>query len=287
MSGLTGYIDVGGGMRAVYGAGVLDRCLDEGISFLYYLGVSAGSANITSFLAEQRGRCMRFYSEYAFRSEYMSLHNFAKNGSYIDLDYIYSTLSDDDGEDPLDFDRFINQNCRFEIIATDAVTGKPKYFNFKEIKRNDYFPLKASCCIPMVCRAYEKDGGIYYDGGLSDPVPIRRALGEGCDKVILVLTRPKSYTKRHRVKPAVFDRMLKAYPETAKLLVDSVDKYNDDIKYACELEKQGKVFIVAPDDCCGVDTLSRNRDALDKLYKKGYEDAVKIKSFLAADVTEK
>lgn len=277
---MTGYIDVGGGMRAVYGAGVLDRCLDENMGFSYYLGVSAGSANIVSFLADQHGRCMRFYSDYAFRREYMSLHNFVKNRSYIDLDYIYSALSDEGGEDPIDYDKFISKKCRFEIIATDAVTGRPEYFDFKNIKRNEYSAFKASCCIPMVCRAYEKDGGFYYDGGLSDPVPIRRALEDGCDKVVLVLTRPKSYVKRHRVSPAVFNRAMKEYPETAKLLVTSIDKYNEDIKYACELEKEGRVLIVAPDDCCGVDTLSRNKDALRRLYEKGYRDAEKIKSFL-------
>ena len=29
----TGVIDVGGGLRGIYGAGVFDRCMKEGVSF--------------------------------------------------------------------------------------------------------------------------------------------------------------------------------------------------------------------------------------------------------------
>ena len=35
----TGLVDVGGGMRDIYGAGVLDYCLDQGIRFDCCVGV--------------------------------------------------------------------------------------------------------------------------------------------------------------------------------------------------------------------------------------------------------
>ena len=63
----TGLIDVGGGLRGVYAAGVLDRCLDEGVRFDYGIGISAGSANLASFLAGQRGRNLRFFRDYSQR----------------------------------------------------------------------------------------------------------------------------------------------------------------------------------------------------------------------------
>ena len=50
----VGLIDVGGGLRGAYGAGVLDRCIDDGIRFDYCIGVSAGSANVAAFLGLQR-----------------------------------------------------------------------------------------------------------------------------------------------------------------------------------------------------------------------------------------
>ena len=56
---MTGVIDVGGGMRDIYGAGVFDRLLDDGVWFDYCIGVSAGSANLSSYLARQREMQMR------------------------------------------------------------------------------------------------------------------------------------------------------------------------------------------------------------------------------------
>ena len=53
---MNGIIDVGGGLRGIFGAGIFDRCLDDNISFDVCVGVSAGSANIASFIAKQRGR---------------------------------------------------------------------------------------------------------------------------------------------------------------------------------------------------------------------------------------
>ena len=35
-----GVIDVGGGLRGIYGAGVLDRCLEEDLRFDLCIGVS-------------------------------------------------------------------------------------------------------------------------------------------------------------------------------------------------------------------------------------------------------
>lgn len=52
----TAVVDVGGGLRGVYATGVLDRCLEEGVRFDSGVGVSAGSANIASYLAGQKGR---------------------------------------------------------------------------------------------------------------------------------------------------------------------------------------------------------------------------------------
>ena len=44
----TAIIDVGGGMRGIYAAGVLDCCLDERITVDLAIGISAGSANLAS-----------------------------------------------------------------------------------------------------------------------------------------------------------------------------------------------------------------------------------------------
>ena len=92
---MIGVIDVGGGMRAAYGAGVFDWCMDNGIKFDYCVGISAGSANVVSYLAGQRGRNYVFYTEYDMRDECMSFKNFVKTRNFVDLEYAYGKLSNE------------------------------------------------------------------------------------------------------------------------------------------------------------------------------------------------
>lgn len=277
---MTGYIDVGGGLRAVYGTGVLDFCLDNRIDFPYLIGVSAGSGNIASYIARQKGRSLKFYTDFAFRKEYMGFRNYLKSGSYIDLDYIYSHLSNEDGECPLDFDAMSENGAKFVVVSTNAENGEAEYFTNNDFDRNSYDVFKTSSCIPVVNKAYSFGGKSYYDGGLSDPVPVRKAFLDGCDKVVVCLTRPVDYRKRHRFPQKICDRALREYPQTAKTLMTSVDKYNEDIEYIKNLENEGKVLIVAPKTCCGVETLSRKRKNIEELYALGYSDAEKIIDFI-------
>ena len=81
----TGIVDVGGGMRGIYAAGVLDCCMARGVRFDCCVGVSAGSANVASYLSGQRGRNRRYYEEYALRRQYMGKSNLLRTGSYINL----------------------------------------------------------------------------------------------------------------------------------------------------------------------------------------------------------
>lgn len=277
---MIGYIDVGGGMRAVYGAGVLDRLFDDNIELDYYIGVSAGSANIISHLGGHRGRTLRFYRDYSFRAEYMGLRNLLKTRSYINLDYIYSTMTNETSEDPLDFDMAKSKKCKFYTVATEAESGKACYFDFENTEKNNHYELKASCCIPIVCRPFEYNGIKYFDGGISDPVPIIKALEDGCDKVVVVLTLPLDFKKAHKISLKNIQRFLKKYPESAKCMYSMIDEYNEKLEYLKKLQEKGKVLIISPDDCCGVNTLKRTKESITRLYEKGYKDAEKIKAFV-------
>lgn len=277
---MTGIIDVGGGMRDIYGVGVFDRLLDEGIELDKVVGISAGSANSISYTSKQRGRNYRFYSEYSFRKEYMSLENFVKKGSYVDLEYIYNTLSAAGGEDPVDYETLINSRSELFVIATNALTGEPVLFKKEDMSKEGYFPLMASSCLPIVGKPVFKDGIPYFDGGMSDPVPVEMLLKMGCDKIILILTKPKT-ALRHAGKDYYAARLLKhTYPNAAKGLLLRHKRYNTGLLKALRLEREGKALILSPDSCEGVDTLKRNKESLDALYKKGYNDAAAVKTFL-------
>ena len=164
--------------------------MDHDIRFDLGIGVSAGSANLASYAAGQRGRNHQFYTEYAFRKQYMSMRNFILKHSFIDLDYVYGTLSQSDGENPWTTACGIIR-WSFMFVATNAQTGQAKYFDKNDISQDDYGIFKASCAIPFVCKPYEVQGNLYYDGALGDPVPVQKAFQLGCDYVVLILTKPE------------------------------------------------------------------------------------------------
>lgn len=276
----TGIIDVGGGFRDIYGAGVLDWCLDNGIFFDYGIGVSAGSANLISYLAGQRGRNYRFYTEYIFRKAYASMENFLSCRSYVDLDYAYSTLSNHDGEYPLDYPAFERNPAAFVVVCCNAETGEAVYFDKSHIRQDHYDVLKASSALPIFCMPYELEGIKGLDGGIADPIPVLKAFEDGCDRVVLILTRPV-HQLREQKKDVLPARMLaRSYPRAAERLLERYRTYNDSLEIAKTYAQLGKLLIVAPDDICGLSTLSKSREKLEILYQKGLRDAQAIGDFL-------
>lgn len=275
----TGVIDVGGGLRGIYAAGVFDYCMDHGIHFNLGIGISAGSANLASFAAGQRGRNYQFYTEYAFRKQYMSVRNFVFKRSFIDMDYVYGTLSRSDGENPLDYRALRDNPMEFYVVAADARTGRAKYFEKKDIRQDDYSILKASCAIPFVCKPYEVENVPYYDGALGDPVPAEKAFQLGCDRVVVILTKPEDELRTSVRDAKLAARIRKKYPKAAEKLCQRAQRYNEGVSAAQKYVRQGKAIVIAPDDTCGVSTLKKDKVSLRSLYDKGYTDGKKITDF--------
>lgn len=275
-----GVIDVGGGTRGSFGAGVFDYCMHNNINFDYCVGISAGAANIASYVAHQEGRNWVFYTDYFKRPEYMGVNNMLKTGDYIGLDYIYSSLSDHDGDYPLDWKTMKEDTKEMYIVATNANTGKQHYFTKEDMDQDQYDPIKASCCVPVANRPYEVNGVPYFDGGISDPVPYKKAFEDGCDKLVLILTRPKDF-RRVAKNDKIFAKLMeKLHPEAAKAMANRSVVYNECVDACEELEKQGKVLIVAPDSIGHMKTLTKDKESIAELYTKGYEEAKKIKEFV-------
>ena len=52
----TGLLLEGGGTRGMFTAGILDRFLEEGITFDYAIGSSSGGMNVLNFVSKQKER---------------------------------------------------------------------------------------------------------------------------------------------------------------------------------------------------------------------------------------
>ncbi|MDO4193851.1 MAG: patatin family protein [Erysipelotrichaceae bacterium] len=278
---MIGYVDVGGCLRGIYGAAVLDQCLEKHISFDLMIGVSAGSANVVSYLAGQKHRNYRFYMDYSFRREYMGLRHFLKTGNYLDLEYIYGdALSNSTGEYPLFYEGVLKSGKHMLVVATDAQTGEPVYYTEQDMSQDDYGAIKGSSNVPVADHPYEWKGRLLFDGGLSDPIPFRKAFDAGCEKVVVLLTRPKDYFRTPEKDRRMALLIRRRYPKTADRLVNRWQLYNSQLEEALRLEAEGKVLIVAPSDIGQMSTLTKDKEQMQKLYEKGLEDANAITAFI-------
>ena len=140
--------------------------------------------------------------------------------------------------------------------------------------------MKASSAVPVACEPYVIDGIPYYDGGIADPVPVQKALDDGYDRVVVVLTRLKDVLREQKkdIGPA---RILKhIHPAAAERLLNRYRTYNDEVALAKQYERDGRVLILAPESLYGLSTLSKSFEGLERMYRAGYAAAEAISDFL-------
>lgn len=277
---MLGIIDIGGGLRGIYTSGIYDYLMDNGIDIEYCLGVSSGSSNLITYVAGQRGRTKRFYQDYSFEKKYMGVGCYLRKGMLINLDYIYSEITNSTGKDPLDFEAIMKSPKKFTAVTTVSKTAEPRYYGKEAMSQDNYTLLKACCAMPAACiKPVKFDNEKFFDGGLSDPIPYKKAFADGCDKLIICITLPIDYRKTP-MPEKLAKVLLSPYPAVRDKIIDMHNVYNNGIEAIMELERQGKAIVIYPRECFGVNTIKNDKEGMEKLYQLGYEDGKKIEEFV-------
>lgn len=241
---MTGLVLEGGTFRPIFSCGVMDALLSENILLPYCIGVSAGIADGVSYISKQPQRNLEIMQKYRNDKRYMSRSNWRKNRSIFGLDFVFGDIPNE--LIPFDMETFRAYEGTCLVGLTNARTGQAEYKNAKDMD-DKYSMLRATCALPMFFPAIGVEGEKYYDGGLSDPIPVRKALADGCDKLIIVLTQPRGYRKRIGKYDKMGARMLsRKYPEIKKAILNRPQLYNEEVEFCEELVKEGKAMIFRP-----------------------------------------
>ncbi|MCR5666703.1 MAG: patatin family protein [Eubacterium sp.] len=276
----TGLIMEGGGMRCAYGAALLDRFLDDGISFDYVIGVSAGAGCLVSYLGGQRDRNFRFYSVHLDDPDYFGARTFLRNGSFFNLPHIYHDMIVHDGVDPLNYPGIASNPCELEMVTTNAHHGTAEYLTKDDLAQDDYWALMASCAIPIVCKPIAHNGRMYYDGGVVDSIPVERALLKGCDKLVVLLSRGRDYKMSPQKYRVLYHMLLHKYPQTAKALDKRHLLYEASRSKCFDLEEKGQAFLIMPSHDPGVTPYTKDAGLLKEFYEIGLRDYEDLKEDL-------
>lgn len=156
--------------------------------------------------------------------------------------------------------------------VTNIHTGKAEYL---EVPRRDnkYEVLVASCALPILFQPVKVGKHYYLDGGLSDSIPYKQAIKEGCDKNIVILTRERGYVKKQERAGVISQKLYKKYPQIVEDLKTRPERYNACLAELMEREKTGEVFVIAPETTYGVKRTESDPEKLTQLYEEGYRQA--------------
>ncbi|MCH5251819.1 MAG: patatin family protein [Lachnospiraceae bacterium] len=277
---MTGIVLEGGTFRPMFSSGVMDALLSENILLPYCIGVSAGISNGVSYISKQPQRNLEIMQKYRNDKRYMSRSNWRKNKSIFGLDFVFGEIPNQ--LIPFDRETFFSYEGKCLVGVTNAATGQAEYKDAMEMD-DKYTMLRATCALPMFFPAIELDGNKYYDGGLSDPIPVKKALEDGCDKLLIVLTQPRGYVKHIGKYDKMGARMLgRRYPEIKRAILGRPERYNEAVKFCNELVKEGKALILRPNHL--LNSFESDVRRLEMSYWHGYrmtkEKMGKIKRFL-------
>lgn len=268
----VGLVLEGGGLRGVYTAGVLDAFLDNEVKFPYVIGVSAGVCNAVSYFSKQKGRNIKINVEHCDDKEYFGVRNMLKKGSMFNEEMMFDKLPHQ--LYPFDYDTYSKEYTKLIAVVTDCERGEPLYYELDDLK-NQYDIVKASSWLPFISKMVKFDGKKLLDGGVTDSIPVKKALKDGCEKCVVVLTRPKDYRKEPSKATNLSNVVYRKYPNLIKALYNRHKDYNDTLDYIEKLEEEGKIVVIRPSEALDISRLEKDPQKLLKAYRLGYDDAIK------------
>lgn len=262
----------GGGQRGIFTSGVLDYLMEQKFEVPYVIGVSAGACNAVDYVSGQILRTKECMLDAQLEHELYGVRTMVKTKYFMNMDLIFDRFPNEIY--PFDFKAYAKSPTRCLLATTNCLTGKAEFIEEYRNQGRLTAACRASSSLPFAAPIVNIDGKPMLDGGIADSVPLHKAIEDGYDYNIVVLTRGKGYYKKEKSSGIV--RMAKLcyrkYPNLAKALMRRGQVYNRQMDQIERLEKQGKVFVIRPSAPC-VSRTERDLEKLEDFYWHGYETA--------------
>lgn len=264
----TSLVLEGGGMRGAYSAGALAWLIDQGIEFDCCYGISTGAVHMVSFLMKSKEFLYELPVNKITDPRIVGIRPLLRCGRIVDYDYLFDViLAKEENYDisPL-------KDCKDGQIGLYSLSkGKTFYHSTKDISMK---LLEASTSLPILGTIVKEDGEEYLDGGITDMIPIQKAVDDGCKRHLIITTKPGDY-ERKPAKPFVVWLMKKSYPQCENISEDYKIRhinYMKQINMIKDLEEKKEAVYIYPSRHSNVTRLGGSFEELDALYKLGYSD---------------
>lgn len=271
----VGMILEGGGQRGIFTSGVLDYFMEKKLTVPHVVGVSAGSCNAMDYVSGQILRTKECMLDAQLDNELYGFRTMMKTKYYMNMDLIFEEFPNH--QYPFDFRAFVRSPMRCLLVTTNCLTGKAEYIEEYRDRERLMMACRASSSLPFGSPMVKLDGVPMLDGGIADSIPIRKAIADGFDYNIVVLTRRHGYYKQEERDATVELARLfyRRYPMLVRTLAQRSHAYNRTLDLLEQLEKKGMVFVIRPTVRC-VSRTERDLEKLEDFYWHGYEEAERL-----------
>ncbi|MCL1107064.1 patatin-like phospholipase family protein [Shewanella algicola] len=289
---MTALIAEGGGQRGIFTAGVLDAWLDAQFDpFDLFIGTSAGSQNLTSFLSRQKGYAKRLIRGLSRHKRFYQLGRGLVGGHVVDLDWYFEKTTR--GSFALDFDtasKTLGQR-QLLITATNA-RDRQGYFLSPSDDNNHWRDLlKASSALPFLYKQGVKltpwlaseaanqsaeltqpiQEDFFLDGGLAAPLPVREAYQRGARKIVVIRTVNADFQAQsawvHKLKSWI---CVSGYcPKTIDYLVQHEQAYQEELAFMANPPADVEIVQIFADDTLQSKLLGSTDAGLRQDYRTG------------------
>lgn len=266
----TALVLEGGGLRGVFTCGVLDCFMDHGIRFPFTVGVSAGACNGLSYMSGQRGRAKSSNIDLMDKHHYVGLKYLLTQGCIMDFKLLFEDFPEK--IIPYDYEAYFSNPDRYVMVTTNCLTGKAEYLEEKSSSERVMSIVRASSSLPYVTKITYVDGIPMLDGGIADSIPVRFALDQGYEKLVVILTRNRGYRKKEG-KTRIAKAFYRKYHALQNALMERNIVYNRTMDLIESLEDQGKITVIRPIRPVEVGRMEKDTAKLSALYQEGYDIA--------------
>ena len=268
----VGLVLEGGGMRALFTAGVLDALLDvKELNIDGIVGVSAGALFGVNYVSGQKERAIRYNKKYARDKRYMGLYSWITTGNAVNKEFAFYEIPFK--LDVFDQEKFKESKIDFHVVMTNIENGQAEYILIEDVfEQMEY--LRATSALPFASKIIEINGKKYLDGGISDSIPIDYCESLGYDKIILILTRPEDAHKNDKLS-FLYKLVYRKYPNLVERLINMGKDYEIVLKKIKDLENKNKIFVIRPPQVLKIGRLEKNEDKIQNVYDIGLNTGIK------------
>ena len=265
----TALIVEGGAMRGAWSAGVLAFLHERGRrQFDLVYAASSGACSAAYFVADMWEPGMTIWRTLA--CNVVRKTNFFRSKPIIDLAYLVDHVMQ--RHIPLSVEALQKAPTRFFIVLTDCHTGDPVYFHVCDDRV--FAALRATASLALATRGFDLvDGHPYADGGVADPIPLRRAIQDGATDITVVLT----HNPKFRLKPNPRWLGKIAYPKFPEVARAWSARQNVHYNDALELMRKPptgvRIQVFRPLRPMSVDSFTIDPKRIEAALKSGHDEA--------------